>query len=396
MINIASVFFLKIFFALFTLFSIYIVSAIFGVEGVSFYGVALAIINIASTIIVLGGNVAAVNNHNKKIKNNGLWQVVIINGFLGVVVCALLFYYTKDYRALMVFASFPVAILTLIASIYYVKGRPLAAVLVGEGVKAIIPLSVLFILIALKVSNNPQFIITSAYSCLFIIVAMLPFSKDFKVLDFKLNITEYIIVAKKNFIIFVPMLLIVLSQQLDRVILSFYVSDYDLASLFAAQTVLSLIFISIHAAVSVNLPVLSKVAEVEKGNIVSTSRQIFVFVFVLSLISLPANWLYSILINGDKEVILHIYLIMLSGVVLSFIFGVGQSMLQYTNNKKYYMKLMLFTVILQYFLFFLLLAPFGVYAAPVAFSISIFVSRFLAYIYWYKKRVNIAIWENLK
>ena len=389
-------FFFKLVLASLSLLSLYLISWKLGEDGVATYGIYLTLLNIMTIIILWGGGVRIVDDYTKH--NSETYGVVLksilLNSILMVILSIILYCLFQKKSLLMVIPSVSLSFMLCLSSYYYVRGRTYSGMLVSDGVKNFFPVLFISLFCIIGYETETELLILAVLSS----ISIGPFLLLKKLISIsgssQFNIKIWWQYIKNNTLVVAPTIFIILSQQFDRIILSTVVSSQEIAALFSAQTLLVIIFLGLQTVVNKYLPVISKVATLKSGSLQQEAKKIFVFIVLIGVASIPLGWVYLNNLEVDVIMSMKIYIIMLVGVIVSLLFGIGQGALQFLENKKIYFYHMAFVITAQLAILGSLFPVLGVFSAPVAFSISTILSRYLSYYYWEKNGVHVGVWRK--
>ena len=182
------------------------------------------------------------------------------------------------------------------------------------------------------------------------------------------------------------------AAQLDRVVFKNFFPSNEFAAYLSVQLVFSVL---VMAAISITAYYTKAISNFSEGaNFSRQSRLILGGVSLLVLCSIPFVYIYFSILGINVILSSKLYLLLSSFLLVSLLFGVGLSSLQYHKNKRLFLIVMMAVVVLQALVVLLLHKYLGVYSLVVSFGIGMLLSRYLAWQILKRDNIRVAVWEK--
>lgn len=385
----------KLFIALLSLLMISLIASRFGEDGVAKFSIFIVIVNIFTVIFMMGNNVIILDKIGAGESADSVFFSLFVAIFIAIFLSSIFYINDQITISLALGVAASLAILSTLSSILYYRGKKWFGLLILDGLKTIFPFIGFIVTPFFVTSLVFEDEMVYAYSGLYFLsilmllcIALYMYSKGVWV-----TWSRYFKNIRDGLILTIPVLMVVVSQQFDRIILSDVVDNHELASLFVAQSLFSILLMAMTVAVNSNIKEIAMIASCKNGSLDHLTRRMVVVLVCLFLISFPFSFLYLKWTLDDYSVAILIYIFLCSGYIFSVFFGLGQTVLQYFEDKSHYMRCMVLSILIQYSLLYVLLPLIGVYASPLSFIISMIFGRLIAAKYLIRFGVKVSLFD---
>lgn len=394
-ISLSVVYTLRVISGLGTLLAILLIDSAYGSDEIAQYAVFMFLFNFATVISVWGSNVIALDDSaasgrvegaSKVYMGHKLLDGLVASGGLYLILNAL-GYWSAGFLAVI-----PLGVAGLIAAMLIVRKRPAEAIICNEFGRAFIPLLAMFLI--LNRQHMPfGVLVDMSYLILFVLLPLLLFyahRQSCWKISYRIKLSAWLAEKRHAVPIVLPQLLIVVVAQSDRFVVEQWGSARELASYFAAQALYTVVLFGSHAVLNSVMTDVAKVAAQNTGSIRQEGRLALKVALALSALLIPAAYVYFGLIDIDRKVAMLVLMILIGGGLISSLFGIGVSAIQFCQDKKVYMYLVMLGLVCQYFTIFLLFNVLGVYALALGFAIYSAVTAAVARLYWHRNDVVVS------
>lgn len=414
--NTLLVFGTKIFGAIFTLLLGMLISRFYGIEFFGNFSILLFIINIGSIISSWGLNVYYLDNINSRLRYKGLQEfgVLYSNVILSIVIfpfVIILGYIMLPKIFLWMIPSYIVISLLIVKStILTSKGYYLSNSVFDNIIRTSFPL--LFLIISLYFFNYilESELLAESFSMVYLlshilmlIILIFYMSNKFKLWIYFGYGMSYIRHHLKSMwingcYITVPLLLIILIAQFDRVIILNLSSEEILGIYVIAQSALNIIDYAMLSVITVITPTISNY--IKENNLIKLhelckKNALILFLYgVLCVISAIFIGEYFFLLYGvqSNEGVICLIIILI-GYTISQLFGFGFTVASYSKHKnnliKWQFLILIFTIVNSFILTYVL----GIIGSAVAVSLSNIISKFIPWFYLRKFGLYVGVFK---
>lgn len=412
--NALLVFTTKILGAVFTLLLGMVISRYYGVEVLGNFAIVLLIVNISSIISSWGLNVYYLTNIHSRLRYKGLQEsgVLYANIIFSIVILpvVMLVSYISLPKVFLWMVPSYIALSFLISksTILTSKGLYLSNSIFDNIIRTLFPL--VFVLIGLFVSTyllNGRLLLET-FSTTYLLSHVLMFlvflfyiSKIFNIWAYIRYMANYIKRHFKSMMvngyhITVPLLLIILIAQFDRVIILNLSSEEMLGIYVIAQSALNIIDYAMLSVITVITPTIS---DYIKENKLSQLRQLckknawilFLYSALCVLLALFLGKYFFFLYGVESKEGVMCLVIILIGYAISQLFGFGFTVASYSEHKKNLIKwqllILVFTIINSLILTYWL----GIIGSAIAVSLSSILSKFIPWFYLKKSGLYVGV-----
>lgn len=394
-LNLAVVYTLRVISGLGTLLAIVLIDRAYGSDEIAQYSIFMFLFNLATVLAVWGSNVVAVDKSSEAGRANKVTQIDIGHKLLDGLVASAGIYLilsTSTYWNAGLLAVIPLGVAGLIAAMLIVRNRPAEAIICNEFGRAFVPLLAMFVMLSQETIPFGMLVDTS-YLVLFIVLPLLLFYAHRNPcwsVSYNIRLAAWLAEKRYAIPIVLPQILIVVVAQSDRFVIEQWGSARELASYFAAQALYTVVLFGSHAVLNSVMPDIAKVAAQNSGSLRPEGRLALKVSVLLSVLLIPAAYIYFGLIDIDRAVAMRVLVVLIVGGLISSMFGIGVSAMQFCQNKNKYLFLVMLGLISQYLTIFLLFEHFGVYAVALGFVAYSAVTACIAGVYWVNKRIPVS------
>lgn len=351
--------------------------------------------NLATVVAVWGSNVVVVDINGGAGRFDQPTEIHVGHKLLdGVVACVVLYLLLSavDYWRAGLLAVIPLGVAGLIAALLIVRKRPAEAIICNEFGRAFIPLFVMFLVVGWQSIPFGRLVDVS-YQILFILLPLLLIYAHNNTcwnIDYRIRLGVWLAEKKNAIPIVLPQLLVVIVAQSDRFVIEQWGSARELASYFAAQALYTVVLFGSHAVLNSVMPDIAKVAAQNAGSLRQEGRLALKVSGVLSALLIPAAYVYFGLIDIDRTVAMVVLMMLISSGLISAVFGIGVSAMQFCQDKKRYLFLVVTGLVFQYLTIFFMFEKLGIYAVALGFFTYCCVTSFVAVAYWRSHKVPVS------
>ena len=189
--------------------------------------------------------------------------------------------------------------------------------------------------------------------------------------------------------IVLPQILIVVVAQSDRFVIEQWGSAKELVSYFAAQALYTVVLFGSHAVLNSVMPDIARVAAQSTGSLRQEGQLALKVSALLSALLVPVAYVYFGLIDIDRTLAMQVLLVLIIGGLVSSMFGIGLSAMQFCQDKRKYLLLVVLGFVCQYVTIFSFFDQLGVYAVALGFVVYSAATAFAAGVYWRRKKIPV-------
>jgi len=393
-LSLAVVYTLRVISGLGTLLAIVLIDRTYGSEEIARYAVFMFLFNLATVIAVWGSNVVVVDNNSDAGVADKATEINIGHKLLDGLIASAGVYLvlnSSGYWSAGLLAVIPLGVAGLIATMLIVRKKPAVAIFCNEFGRAFIPLLVMILILSMETISFAILIDTS-YLILFFLLPLLLFyvhRSPFWNINYTIKFGAWLAEKKHAVPIVLPQILIVVVAQSDRFVIEQWGSAKELASYFAAQALYTVVLFGSHAVLNSVMPDIARVAAQNTGSLRQEGQLALKVSASLSALLVPVAYVYFGLIDIDRTVAMQVLVILTAGGLVSSMFGIGLSALQFCQDKSKYLLLVVLGLVCQYVTIFSFFDPFGVYAVAMGFVVYSLVTAFAAGAYWRRKKIPV-------
>ena len=394
LLSLAVVYTLRVISGLGTLLAIVIIDRTYGSQEIAQYAIFMFLFNLATVLAVWGSNVVAVDNNSEAEGGDKATGIYIGHKLLDGLVASAGIYLvlmSSGYWRAGLLAVIPLGVAGLIAAMLIVRKRPAIAIVCNEFGRAFIPLLVMVLI--LSVGTMPfGVLVDTSYLILFVLLPLLLLyvhRNPFWNINYTLRFAVWLAEKKHAVPIVLPQILIVVVAQSDRFVIEQWGSAKELASYFAAQALYTVVLFGSHAVLNSVMPDIARVAAQSTGSLRQEGLLALKVSALLSALLVPVAYVYFGLIDIDRTLAMQVLLVLIVGGLVSSMFGIGLSAMQFCQDKRKYLSLVVLGLVCQYVTIFSFFDPFGVYAVALGFVVYGAVTAFTAAVYWRRKKIPV-------